>query len=89
MPGIVLATVFITFPFVARELIPFVMQATGTDQGASRAHPSGPRLADVLACHVACAGSGGLLIGIILCNARRWRTGCRVGGQRSIIAGKT
>ncbi len=31
VPGIVLATVFVTFPFVARELIP-VMQATGTDE---------------------------------------------------------
>ena len=31
VPGIVIATVFITFPFVARELIP-VMQATGTEQ---------------------------------------------------------
>src|SRR5262249_20786614 len=31
VPGIVLATVFVTFPFVARELIP-VMRATGTDQ---------------------------------------------------------
>jgi len=31
VPGIVMATVFITFPFVARELIP-VMQATGTEQ---------------------------------------------------------
>jgi sulfate transport system permease protein len=31
VPGIVLATVFVTFPFVARELIP-VMQATGTEQ---------------------------------------------------------
>jgi len=31
VPGIVLATVFITFPFVARELIP-VMQATGMEQ---------------------------------------------------------
>ena len=31
VPGIVLATVFITFPFVARELIP-MMQATGTEQ---------------------------------------------------------
>jgi sulfate transport system permease protein len=31
VPGIVLATVFTTFPFVARELIP-VMQATGTEQ---------------------------------------------------------
>src|SRR5438094_3388742 len=31
VPGIVLATVFITLPFVARELTP-VMQATGTEQ---------------------------------------------------------
>ena len=31
LPGIVLATVFITFPFVARELIP-LMQAQGTEQ---------------------------------------------------------
>jgi sulfate transport system permease protein len=31
VPGIVIATVFITFPFVARELVP-VMQATGTEQ---------------------------------------------------------
>jgi len=31
VPGIVLATVFVTFPFVARELIP-VMQATGSEQ---------------------------------------------------------
>jgi sulfate transport system permease protein len=31
VPGIVLATIFVTFPFVARELIPF-MQAQGTDE---------------------------------------------------------
>jgi len=31
VPGIVLATTFVTFPFVARELIP-VMQATGSEQ---------------------------------------------------------
>jgi sulfate transport system permease protein len=31
IPGIVLATVFVTFPFVARELIPF-MQAQGSDE---------------------------------------------------------
>jgi sulfate transport system permease protein len=31
VPGIVLATVFVTFPFVARELIPF-MQAQGSDE---------------------------------------------------------
>ena len=31
VPGIVLATVFVTFPFIARELIP-LMQAQGTDE---------------------------------------------------------
>ncbi|MBI5075575.1 MAG: sulfate ABC transporter permease subunit CysW [Nitrospirae bacterium] len=31
VPGIVMATVFVTFPFVARELIP-LMQAQGTDE---------------------------------------------------------
>jgi sulfate/thiosulfate transport system permease protein len=31
VPGIVLATVFVTFPFVARELIP-IMQAQGSDE---------------------------------------------------------
>jgi sulfate transport system permease protein len=31
VPGIVLATMFVTFPFVARELIP-LMQAQGTDE---------------------------------------------------------
>jgi len=32
VPGIVMATVFVTFPFVARELIP-VMQSQGNDDG--------------------------------------------------------
>jgi sulfate transport system permease protein len=31
VPGIVLATIFVTFPFVARELIPF-MQAQGSEE---------------------------------------------------------
>ncbi len=31
VPGIVLATVFVTFPFVARELVP-LMQATGSEE---------------------------------------------------------
>jgi sulfate transport system permease protein len=31
VPGIVLATLFVTFPFVARELIP-IMQSTGSEQ---------------------------------------------------------
>jgi sulfate transport system permease protein len=47
VPGIVLATIFVTFPFVARELIP-LMQEQGTDEetaavtlGASGWRPSG------------------------------------------------
>ena len=31
VPGIVLATIFVTFPFVARELIP-LMQSQGTEE---------------------------------------------------------
>jgi sulfate/thiosulfate transport system permease protein len=31
VPGIVLATIFVSFPFVAREVIP-IMEATGTEQ---------------------------------------------------------
>ena len=31
MPGIVLATIFVSFPFVAREIIP-IMEATGTEE---------------------------------------------------------
>jgi sulfate transport system permease protein len=68
VPGIVLATVFVTFPFVARELIP-VMQAQGRDEEEAA---------------VVLGASGwqvfwrvtlpnvkwGLLYGVILCNAR-------------------
>ena len=68
VPGIVLATIFVTFPFVARELIP-LMQAQGNDEEEA---------ARVL------GASGwqtfwrvtlpnikwGLLYGVILCNAR-------------------
>ena len=45
VPGMVLATMFVTFPFVARELIP-VMQATGTEQGQVRIDPGRERLDD-------------------------------------------
>jgi ABC-type glycerol-3-phosphate transport system permease component len=68
VPGIVLATVFVTFPFVARELIP-LMQAQGTEEEEAA---------------VVLGASGwqtfwrvtlpnikwGLLYGVILCNAR-------------------
>jgi sulfate transport system permease protein len=68
VPGIVMATVFVTFPFVARELIP-LMQAQGSEEeeaalvlGASGWktfwHVTLPNI------------KWGLLYGVILCNAR-------------------
>jgi sulfate transport system permease protein len=68
VPGIVLATIFVTFPFVARELIP-LMQAQGKEEEEAA---------------ISLGASGwqtffrvtlpnikwGLLYGIILCNAR-------------------
>lgn len=68
VPGIVLATVFITFPFVARELIP-VMQATGTEQeeAALTLGANGWKTF----WHVTLPSvKWGLLYGVILCNAR-------------------
>ncbi|MEO8615531.1 MAG: ABC transporter permease subunit, partial [Luteolibacter sp.] len=67
-PGIVIATVFVTFPFVARELIP-LMESQGSDQeeaavtlGASGWHVffriTLPNI------------KWGLLYGVLLCNAR-------------------
>jgi sulfate/thiosulfate transport system permease protein len=68
VPGIILATVFVTFPFIARELIP-LMQAQGTDE---------EQAAQVLGAsgwqtfwHVTLPNiKWGLIYGVILCNAR-------------------
>ncbi|KAF3996410.1 sulfate ABC transporter permease subunit CysW [Glaciimonas immobilis] len=68
VPGIVLATVFVTFPFVARELIP-LMQAQGSEEeeAALVLGASGWKtfwyvtLPNI---------KWGLLYGVILCNAR-------------------
>jgi sulfate transport system permease protein len=68
VPGIVLATVFVTFPFVARELIP-LMQAQGLEQEeAARVLGAGgwQILRRVTLPNVKWA----LLYGVILCNAR-------------------
>ncbi|MBL8307762.1 MAG: sulfate ABC transporter permease subunit CysW [Rubrivivax sp.] len=68
LPGIVLATVFVTFPFVARELIP-LMQAQGIEQEeAARVLGAGgwQIFWRVTLPNVKWA----LLYGVILCNAR-------------------
>jgi sulfate transport system permease protein len=68
LPGLVLATTFVTFPFVARELIP-VMEAAGPDEDLAAVslgangwqmfwHVTVPNI------------KWGLAYGIILCNAR-------------------
>ena len=68
VPGIVLATMFVTFPFVARELIP-LMQAQGQEQeeAARVLGASGwQTFWKVTLPNV----KWGLLYGVILCNAR-------------------
>lgn len=68
VPGIVLATVFVTFPFVARELIP-LMQSQGSDeeQAAIVLGASGwQTFWKVTLPNI----KWGLLYGVILCNAR-------------------
>jgi sulfate/thiosulfate transport system permease protein len=68
VPGIVMATVFVTFPFVARELIP-LMQAQGSEEeeAARVLGASGWQMfRRVTLPNV----KWGLLYGVILCNAR-------------------
>jgi len=68
VPGIVLATIFVTFPFVARELIPLMQeQGTGDEEAAIALGASGWQtfwyvtLPNI---------KWGLLYGVLLCNAR-------------------
>jgi sulfate transport system permease protein len=68
VPGIVLATIFVTFPFVARELIP-LMQAQGTEEeeAALTLGAGGwQTFRRVTLPNI----KWGLLYGVILCNAR-------------------
>jgi sulfate/thiosulfate transport system permease protein len=67
-PGLILATAFVTFPFVARELIP-VMEAIGSDEelAAISLGANGWQMF----WHVTVPNiKWGLVYGIILCNAR-------------------
>jgi sulfate transport system permease protein len=68
VPGLILATLFVTFPFVARELIP-LMQSAGTDEeeAARVLGASGWQMFwRVTLPNI----KWGLLYGVILCNAR-------------------
>jgi sulfate/thiosulfate transport system permease protein len=68
VPGIVLATIFVTFPFIARELVP-LMQSQGNDeeQAAIVLGASGWQTF----WHVTLPNiKWGLIYGVILCNAR-------------------
>jgi len=68
VPGIVLATVFVTFPFVARELVPF-MQAQGTEEEEA-ALVLGASGWQILTRVTLPNVRWSLLYGVILCNAR-------------------
>lgn len=87
VPGIILATVFITFPFVARELIP-IMQAAGTDQEQAALTLGANGWQTFW--HVTLPSvKWGLLYGIILCNARAMGEFGAVRVVSGNVAGKT
>jgi sulfate/thiosulfate transport system permease protein len=87
VPGLILATVFVTFPFVARELIP-LMQAEGTEEeeAARVLGASGWQMFwRVTVPNI----KWGLLYGVILCNARAMGEFGAVSVVSGHIRGKT
>jgi sulfate transport system permease protein len=68
LPGIVLATIFVTFPFVARELIPLMVDQ-GRDEEEAAATLGASGLATFLRVTLPNI-KWGLLYGVLLCNAR-------------------
>jgi sulfate transport system permease protein len=86
-PGIVLATIFVTFPFVARELIPLMQeQGTEDEQAALTLGASGwQTFWRVTLPNVKWA----LLYGVILCNARAMGEFGAVSVVSGHIRGKT
>ncbi|ATH99958.1 sulfate ABC transporter permease subunit CysW [Alcaligenes faecalis] len=68
LPGLVLATLFVTFPFVARELIPLMqMQGSEEEQAARVLGANGRQMFWRVTLPKI---KWGLLYGVILCNAR-------------------
>jgi sulfate transport system ATP-binding protein len=67
-PGLILATAFVTFPFVARELIP-LMEAIGAEEETA-AVSLGARALQIFRRITLPNIKWGLLYGVILCNAR-------------------
>ncbi len=68
LPGIVLATIFVTFPFVARELIPLMMDQ-GRDEEEAAATLGASGLGTFLRVTLPNI-KWGLLYSVLLCNAR-------------------
>lgn len=68
LPGIVLATLFVTFPYVARELIPLMQQLGNDEEEAAITLGAGGWLTFLRV--TLPKVRWGLLYGVILCNAR-------------------
>ena len=82
LPGILLATLFVTFPFVARELIPHMQSLGNSDEEAALMLGASPWrvFLDVTLPNV----KWSLLYGVLLCNARAMGEF----GAVSVISGK-
>jgi sulfate/thiosulfate transport system permease protein len=86
-PGIILVTIFVTFPFVARELIPLMQdQGTGEEEAAISLGASGwQAFRRVTLPNI----RWGLLYGVLLCNARAMGEFGAVSVVSGLIRGKT
>jgi sulfate transport system permease protein len=87
LPGIIIATVFVTFPFVARELIP-LMETQGTDEEEA-AITLGAKGWKVFLRVTLPNIKWGLLYGVLLCNARAMGEFGAVSVVSGHIRGKT